>query len=119
MLDVPQLKLLAAGKLKVRLALWRPKDFIKCVQETYATTYKNDLEIRNILVDAAYDNRAGLVKLEIFRQELEKMGEFSAALVFKITNEESKVQDPKASKAVAPLPQCWSGASISLELGWD
>jgi hypothetical protein len=105
MLDVPQLKLLAARKLKLQPEIWQPEDFIDCVQETYTTTYNKDLEIRNILVDVAYDNRAELVKHEIFHQESETLGEFLMALVFKITTQESKVlQD---LKAVTPVPRCW------------
>ncbi|KAI5819014.1 BTB/POZ protein [Pyronema omphalodes] len=89
MFGVPQLKVLAAQKLKRQFEEWAPDDFIECVKETYTTTYHKDRKIRNVLVDAAYNHSDELIKHEKFCKETETLGEFLMALVSKFATEES------------------------------
>ncbi|KAI5819017.1 hypothetical protein BZA77DRAFT_351108 [Pyronema omphalodes] len=102
MFGVPQLKVLAAEKLQRQFEEWVPDDFIECIKETYTTTYHKDFEIRNALIDAAYNYRGELVEHEKFRKEIETLGEFLMALVFKITTGGSQM----ASQPVQNCRRC-------------
>lgn len=84
MLDVPNLKIIAAEKLETAFQVWDTGPFIQCFKEIYATTNTRDAGIRNVLLCAAAKNIHSLLGMQTFQNEFEGYGEFLAALLMKI-----------------------------------
>jgi hypothetical protein len=103
MLGALDLKTIAARKLEDQLKQWNSEEFIRCVQEVYDTTSKTDLDIRNILIYAATRNMAELVKFGFFCKELERYGEFTAALILNFHSQSAKAFEEMTSSHTAEL----------------
>jgi hypothetical protein len=88
MLDVPELKIVAAQKLNAQLAeSWVPSEFPRCVSETYDNTNESDAKIRKILVEAAAMHIAEPLKLGSFHTEIEDPPGFSLSLLMNLNSE--------------------------------
>ncbi|KAI5816695.1 hypothetical protein BZA77DRAFT_344023 [Pyronema omphalodes] len=87
-LGAPELKQLAAKKLSDAFSnKWVKADFPQIVHEVYATTNKQDEDIRGAVITSAKTHIQELLQMHDFKDVLLEVAEFSGGLIIGASNE--------------------------------